>query len=297
MEGAGIGKDAIMGIYLKIREGILPRASNGGLFVSPGYGRHGCRTIDSFEIILMRSGQLRMAEADREFTLEANDVLLLFPGFEHKGLSEYDEETSFYWVHFYLPTKKGCQIITERKMKLVIVKGFLNVPQFSHPGRPERLIDLFRQFLHSQEEGFACPLEADLLVTQMLVELAFYAKRSADGPSAQRLTELVKKLIDTRFHRPELGPGMIADELDVNCDYLGRVFKKTAGENIGACIIHRRLREARKLLQESQLNVNQIALKVGFNDPGYFRRLFRRHFDIKPGDLRRLYYRVHVNVR
>jgi len=281
-----------MGIAMMFREGILLRASNGGLFVSPGYGRHGCRTIDSFEIILMRSGQLRMAEAHREYTLNPNDVLLLLPGFEHKGLSEYNEETSFYWIHFYLD-KKMYKIVDGSKMK----KGFLRVPQFSHPGRPERMIELLRQFLHGQEEGFACATEADLLVTQMAVELACHGEREVDSPAARRLTEQVRAIIDARFHQHDLGPGSIAAELDVNCDYLGRVFKLATGENIGAYLITRRLREARKLLQESQLNVNQIAQRVGFNDPGYFRRLFRRHFDIKPGDLRRLYYRVHVNVR
>jgi AraC-like DNA-binding protein len=89
----------------------------------------------------------------------------------------------------------------------------------------------------------------------------------------------------------------VANRLEVNADYLGRVFKNVTRTNIGQFLIDRRLREARKLLQESDLNVNQIAQAAGFADPGYFRRLFRKHFDMKPADFRKLYFRVHINVR
>lgn len=276
---------------LLIPEGRLPRAENGGLFVSPGSGRHPCRRLASFEIILMRSGTMEMAEAGERFVLRPNDAIVLFPGREHRGLTDYDRETSFYWVHFRL--SKGAYRIGSGGQA---GKGMVAVPQASHPVRPERLVDLLRRFLHDQGEGFVCPMAADLLVAAMLVELAFYGRRGAEG-AAERLAGRVKRIVDAEFHQAGLCPGRVAESLDVNADYLGRMFKLGCGQTVGSYIIQRRLREARKLLQESQLNVNQVARAVGFADPGYFRRLFRRHFDIRPGDLRRLYFRTHVNVR
>jgi AraC-like DNA-binding protein len=158
------------------------------------------------------------------------------------------------------------------------------------------MIELYRQFLHGQEEGFACDMEADLLVGQMLIELAFHVEPSSGNRAAMRLAEAVKKIVNAKFFKCDLSPGAVAEELEVNPDYLGRVFKQVVGESIGSFIIHRRLRESRKLLQESDLNVNQVAMAVGFNDPGYFRRLFRRQYDIRPAEFRKMYYRVHVNV-
>jgi AraC-like DNA-binding protein len=178
-----------------------------------------------------------------------------------------------------------------------VKKGYIALSQYTHPARPERIVDLLCQFLHSQEEGFSCPMEADLLVARMLIELAFHRKTEFGDSAVQRLTQQVKKIVDTRYNEKELCPGVVAQALDVNRDYLGRVFKQGARESIGSYIIHRRLREARKLLLESGLNINQVAQAVGFRDPGYFRRLFRKHFDMKPVELRRLYFRTHVNVR
>ena len=39
-------------------------ALNGGLFISPGYGTHPTRTLDSFEIIFVTDGVLKMFEGE-----------------------------------------------------------------------------------------------------------------------------------------------------------------------------------------------------------------------------------------
>lgn len=278
--------------WLTIRRGTLAAADNGGLFVSPGYGRHPRRCIDSFEIILMREGQMTIAEDDRVFELAQHDALVLLAGRQHQGLSDYDRRTSFYWVHFRLRPKQHAIAATDQSADTNI-----SIPQLSRPGRPERLVELFRRFLHDQEQGFASPVEADLLVTSMLAELAFHHRAEPHGAKAEALAGQVRSFIDGAFCRPDLSPGLVAAELDLNADYLGRVFKRVAGQTLGQYINARRLREARRLLQESDLTVNQVARAAGFADPGYFRRIFRRHFGAKPGDLRRLYFRVHVNVR
>jgi len=262
------------------------------LFISPGHGIHPRRTLDSFEIIMMRKGTMTLAEEERNFALKQNDVLVLFPGREHRGLSRYNSETSFYWLHFYLP-ENSYDIQENRK----VCAGKYGIEQFCHPSRHERLIDLFRNFLHGQDEGFACAMEGDLLVGQILMELAFHVETTLENRSTQRLAEAVKTIIRTNSGVSTLSPGTIAEKLNVNSDYLGRVFKRVTGESIGSFLTHHRLRESRKLLLESELNINQIATTAGFSDPGYFRRLFKRYYDIKPTDLRKMYYRVHVNVK
>jgi len=275
-----------------IRDGRLVRVENGGLFLSPGYGRHPTRRLGSFEIILMRSGQMALGEGKRRFVLEPHDALLLLAGRSHRGLSDYDDQTSFYWVHFRLP-KKWIHLGPAPKRRT----SWLGIPRRSHPARPERLVDLFCQFLHCQEQGFIRPMEADLLVTQMLVELSFTGTRGGGTLAERRMAERVKKIVDAEFHDPQLSPGQVARTLDVNPDYMGRLFKRASGRTLGRYIIQRRLREARKLLLESELNVNQVAQAAGFSDSGYFRRRFHREFDLKPSDLKRLYFRTHVNVR
>ena len=68
------------------------------------------------------------------------------------------------------------------------------------------------------------------------------------------------------------------------------------GQNLGSYLTQRRLRQARRLLQETQLTVNEIAHAVGFAEPGYFRRVFKRQFDMTATHFRRMHFRAHINV-
>ena len=43
-----------------------------------------------------------------------------------------------------------------------------------------------------------------------------------------------------------------------------------------------RLQQARLLLEKGQLNVSEIAYQVGFNDPAYFTRAFKKQYGHSP---------------
>lgn len=48
-----------------------------------------------------------------------------------------------------------------------------------------------------------------------------------------------------------------------------------------------KMKEALWLLNESNLSVREIARRVGYEDPFYFDRVFRRYHDMTPRDYRR----------
>jgi len=277
--------------YLILNAGTLPTAANGGMFVSPGYGIHCRRVIESFEIILLRQGSLQMAEQDRCFDLHPGDVLLLYPGCEHRGLSPYDHETSFYWLHFHLPA--GVYQLVEQEGR---PQGDWVIPQQCHPLEIERLIELLRRFLHRQEQSFYCPMEADLLVAQIVLELAFQPEQSRQSRTAAVLAAQARQCIDQHCLLPALSPGDVAARLQFNADYLGRVFKQVYHETMGNYLNRQRLRKARHFLLETPATIDQIALKSGYHDPAYFRRLFKKQYDITPSQWRRLHSRRHINI-
>ncbi|MCR9288401.1 MAG: helix-turn-helix transcriptional regulator [Bacteroidetes bacterium] len=47
-------------------------------------------------------------------------------------------------------------------------------------------------------------------------------------------------------------------------------------------IRHVRLSKAKKLLLNSETNITRIAYETGFNDPGYFGRMFKKEFGVTP---------------
>jgi AraC-like DNA-binding protein len=266
------------------------RACNAGLFVSRGKGTHPERVIDSHELIYVRRGKLAMQENAREFFLDPGQTLLLWPGRRHKGIRDYPADLSFYWIHFQLTAPSGKKRAKPRASPLI-------VPQHATLRREDKLAELFHRFLDDQESGRPDPAAAALLILLMLCEVAGSraATEIAATGAAEALAARARKLVQTRYHLP-ITTSDIADELNCNADYLGRVYRRAYGHTLIDEIHRSRLRSARRLLMESALNVDQIARECGFADSGYFRRIFRRAQGLSPRAFRKLYARAHVNT-
>jgi YesN/AraC family two-component response regulator len=70
-------------------------------------------------------------------------------------------------------------------------------------------------------------------------------------------------------------------------DYLTRVFKKLRGKTLMEHLTDERLRLAKRLLEDSDLNITLIASRVGYESYNYFSTVFKRRCGMTPGEWRR----------
>jgi AraC-like DNA-binding protein len=56
------------------------------------------------------------------------------------------------------------------------------------------------------------------------------------------------------------------------------------------------MHHAKNLLLLSSLNVKEVSAACGYGNPDYFRRMFRRFFDMQPNQFRSLHPRQHTNA-
>jgi AraC family transcriptional regulator, transcriptional activator of pobA len=76
--------------------------------------------------------------------------------------------------------------------------------------------------------------------------------------------------------------GHYADELRVPPAALSRALTQVTGRGTKELVLDRVMSEAARLLRFTDQNVQQVALKVGYDDPLYFSRAFKRHFGDSP---------------
>ena len=270
---------------LDLVSGCPVEALNAGLFVSPGQGVHATRTLDSYELLLVRTGRISMFEDDRRFDVRAGQALILRPGRTHGGFGPYEPELSFYWVHFRIRTRRPGSPV-----------GRLSVPQLTTLQEPERVYELFHRFIDDQETDSLTPLAASLIVMLMLAELAHAARADGHAPrDGGDLAGRVDQFISRNFHVP-LGTAAVAGALHYNPDYLGRVYRKVKGHSITDALNRCRVKEARALLRQNSVTVREVARACGFKDVGYFRIVFKRYSGVTPGAFRHLYSHLHINT-
>lgn len=87
------------------------------------------------------------------------------------------------------------------------------------------------------------------------------------------------------YSREDLDLATVATELGLP---LRRVtlLLNGSGESFKAVLNRLRQQEARRLLQETDLQVSEIAYKVGYGNVSHFNRMFREHFGTTPGAMR-----------
>lgn len=67
-----------------------------------------------------------------------------------------------------------------------------------------------------------------------------------------------------------------------------RSFKRAFGETPHGYLTRHRLQRAAKLLRQTELSVTDVCLSTGFESPGSFCNLFRRHYGAAPGKFRKI---------
>lgn len=86
--------------------------------------------------------------------------------------------------------------------------------------------------------------------------------------------------IEDNFHDPTISLPQVAKATSYSPAYLTHLVKQKTERSLNSWIIERRMEAARNLLLENQLTVKEIALRIGYSDPGYFMRQFKKHHSV-----------------
>lgn len=81
----------------------------------------------------------------------------------------------------------------------------------------------------------------------------------------------------------------LAGEVNLNEQYFCRLFKKALGHSPMEYLNEYRIKQSRRLLEETGLSVTDICLECGFNNLGNFLREFRRHTGTTPLQYRKCF--------
>ncbi|HET7838249.1 MAG TPA: response regulator [Rectinemataceae bacterium] len=107
-----------------------------------------------------------------------------------------------------------------------------------------------------------------------------------ESPGSGRRTALrALELLEAR-HAEELSLEVVAAEMGVSASHLSRLLGRVAGLGFADCLARFRVERAKYFLSSSSVSVKEVASLVGFRDPAYFARVFRRFEAMSPAEYR-----------
>ena len=78
----------------------------------------------------------------------------------------------------------------------------------------------------------------------------------------------------------------VSEIVNMNPQYLSRLFKKKTGQNFSEYVMEIKMREAQKMLCNPRYRIGEIGEKLGYTNSKNFARAFHAKYDMSPREYR-----------
>ncbi|NMA82269.1 MAG: AraC family transcriptional regulator [Epulopiscium sp.] len=247
---------------------------------------------DTYELYYLVSGKRYYFIEDRTFEINPGDIVLIKSYDLHKttdaGRPDHERLLFNFTKNFFpvsgLMDEVFAHLFDQRH----------GVFTFSPTGQ-QYLEELFSKMIlevKNQSIGFEAALQA--LLTQALIYMARHSEYGAPGipkthpsPMHEKILDIVQ-YINARYMDP-LTLDFISDYFYISPYYFSRSFKQSTGFTFIEYLNSVRIREAQRLLRDTNRQVIQIADAVGFNNLSHFGRVFKSITKFTPLQYRQIY--------
>ena len=198
-------------------------------------------------------------------------------------LHRYENDTtrpfSKYWMHFD---------VTPREMDLF---SSMNLPLYIDLVDSEQIDILFETFSRiMRSRTLTDKLQVKSILFALLshyIQLSQFGNVCVSSSNDVRAEELLQYI---HVHiRESLPNGILAERLHMEQRSFIRYIKKLTGYSPAKYILMKRMEEAKKLLEETDISVSEIMWQVGFDDPSHFSKQFKKHYAFSPAVYRRMF--------
>ena len=119
----------------------------------------------------------------------------------------------------------------------------------------------------------------------LLKEICSFVQENRRDRNAD-LIQNVSTYILNNYHDMNLNVSTVAEHFDLSASYLNKIFKDQTGVVLSNYITRVRLEESKRLLEETDLTISDIAGKIGYYNSNIFIRAFKKSEGVTPGTYR-----------
>ncbi len=94
-----------------------------------------------------------------------------------------------------------------------------------------------------------------------------------------------KEFIDHSYSK-DINLEMISRKVNISPYYFSKIFKEETGENFIDYVTAILFEKAKEALKERDCSIKEVCIQVGYKEPNYFSRLFKKQVGITPTEYR-----------
>ena len=214
------------------------------------------------------------------FTLNPNQYVIV-PATDKPLVywSDTEDPWSIYWVHF---TSDALQAFN-RAYHIVPEQGPQYIPH------NEKGIRIWEEMYENLSRGYSPEnlMNTNLCLYHLIATFVFSQQQNQNSSSPEKA--IIRETID--YMKNNLDKTIrIEDFADLNkysVSHFSKLFRLTTGMSPIEYFIHLKMQKACQLLYTEDSRVKQIAALLGYDDPYYFSRLFKKYMNTSPETYRK----------
>ncbi len=235
-------------------------------------------SIPLYRLHFIKKGKCHIFVNHKKILLPRNSVFILIPSSDISYSILPEVETEIYWVAYsgYMAETITNSIGLNKQSPFLTLHTALK-------------LKLFQQNFYSYPEN---ELARHLVFQKNLLEILQTIFSQSEHTNLEKRTQTLQssdsyihqtlEIINQNLSNHFISISSVAEQLHLHPNYLSNLFKKALGMSFTTYITQRRIDYALLLIDRGYTKVNEIARAVGFNDPYFFSKTFKKICGVSP---------------
>ena len=216
--------------------------------------------ISYYDLTFVLKGNMIYVADDKTYVLNENDAILLPPGTVRQRMAGAQKVQ---YVSFNFQIFPNCELSIPPFLKNVITQDI------------RKLINVFSQ-RHLSPKYYSKEKLCNLL-NYILFELFDAVYLESNHTEVIKIEKFIEENITQKITLT-----MLSDHVHLSKEYIAYIFKKNVGKTVIEYVNEKKMMFAKYMIQEGMLSLRDIAENLGYENYGYFSRVFKKHFNTSP---------------
>ena len=233
-----------------------------------------------YQLLYIASGKTHFIIQGQEREVSAGHMVLFLPRQEQNYVYYGKDKPEVYWVHF-----------TGSDVKNILRRYHIPLHEnVFYCGAASTYTYLFKEMIHELQ---TCHVGFQELLTMYLHQIFILIQRSRQEQKPtissylQEEMEIARRYFNEHYNEP-ISIEDFAQSRSMSISWFLRNFKQVTGMSPMHYILTNRINNAASLLETTDYNVSEISAIVGYDNPLYFSRLFKKQKGVSPTEYRKL---------
>lgn len=232
---------------------------------------------DFLEIIFITDGKGKIYFGNKEHSVKKGDLVIYNAGTTHFEKSNEKNPMEILFIAY-------------DKLEITNLSPNCLLPDsYGAIFHTEEMYDVFHRYFTALITEFELKerfyMEICQNISRTLVMYIFRLINRTENTTAlldkSMTMEAVLDYIEKNYRR-KLTLDEIAEKCYTSKYYLSHLFTRIQGVSIGKYILDKKLEESKRMLEEHKYSVAEIAESLGFDDPSYYCRIFKKNYGMTP---------------